>query len=270
MTDTHAHIASKGLDSTGVTEELAAELFNKVGTHLMAIVDLQVVDRSGPNVKDKRKVHLIIDGIEPATTDDMAEHLRELSRVGYLNRAHANGTRAINEELNNERTVADVMAAGAAHKPHPFLPVDASEENPICDVCGKLEATPVHSEQETLPDGDDETEDESELVDVDPAEPHEFEQGPDDSCLHCGRAAHDDFATDFVDSQHGDQPEDPDDWSYPAPEGTVEPVEYDERPNAAVIAKQLHIHVAGDCIKNRDGQLCTPVTTVPDPFTAPA
>lgn len=194
MTDTHASIATKGLDNTGITEDLADELFHKVGSHLMAIVDLQVVDRSGPNVKDKRKVHLIIDGIEPATTEDMAEHLRELSRVGYLNRAHANGTIAINEELKNERTVADVMAAGAAHKPHPFLPVDASIDNGICDVCGKLEVVPVHSQQETLPD-DDTTEDlenehDDEGDDHNGAEdehdgPHAYDAGPDDVCA-CG------------------------------------------------------------------------------------
>lgn len=204
MTDTHASIATKGLDNTGITEDLADELFHKVGTHLMAIVDLQVVDRSGPNVKDKRKVHLIIDGIEPATDDAMAEHLRELSRVGYLNRAHANGTIAINQELDNERTVADVLAAGARHKPHPFLPVDASIDNGICDVCGSIEATPVHSSQATLPDGDDEG-------DEDEAD------GPTD-----GDTADDTDDTD--DTEEGPEPTEPaaqleEPWEYDQPEG---------------------------------------------------
>ena len=196
MSDTHAKIAAKGLAFTGFTEELASELFHKVGTHLMAIVDLQVVDRSGPNVKDKRQVHLIIDGIEPATDDDMAEHLRELSRVGYLNRAHANGTATINSELDNERTVADVMAAGARHRPHPFLPVDASIENGICDVCGAIEATAVHSSQGVLSDDEDESDDQDDQDD----EPDTEDQDDD-----------------------GDTQGD-DGWAYDGPEGTERPV----------------------------------------------
>lgn len=212
MTDTHAQIASKGLDSTGFTEELASELFHKVGTHLMAIVDLQVVDRSGPNVKDKRKVHLIIDGIEPATDDDMAEHLRELSRVGYLNRAHANGTAAINEQLDGERTVADVMAAGAKHRPHPFLPVDASIDNGICDVCGAVESVAVHSTQDTLP-GDDEEPDTAEEADQD-----DDELGGDG----------------IPDSRDMDTVDEP--WEYDQPEGTDRPTDTIPDPFAATPA----------------------------------
>lgn len=197
MTDTHAQIASKGLDATGFTEELAAELFHKVGSHLMAIVDLQVVDRSGPNVKDKRKVHLIIDGIEPALNDEMAEHLRELSRVGYLNRAHANGTLAINEQLDGERTVADVMAAGRMHRPHPFLPVDASIENGICDVCGTVAATAVHSTQQVLDEPDPEGEETAGPLE-------EFGDEPE------------------TDDQDDEEPEDS--WEYDQPEGTTKPL----------------------------------------------
>ncbi|MBA2952140.1 hypothetical protein GON03_19175 [Nocardioides sp. MAH-18] len=157
MTDTQATINSKGLDGTGITEDIAAELFHKVGTHVMAIVDLQVVDKHGPSVKGKRKVTLVIDGIEPALDDTLAEHLRELQRTVYLNRKHADGQLAIDQELTgDEPTVEGVVAAGAAHRPHPFLPVDASEDNPICDVCGLLEAAARHSVQDLLPDdGDD-------------------------------------------------------------------------------------------------------------------
>ncbi len=169
MTDTHGNIQSKGLDGTGITEEIVGDHFNRVGAHMMAIVDLQVVDKAGPNLKGKRKVTYVIDGIEPATDEDLAEHLRELQRTVYLNRQHSGAQRAIGEELDDEPTVEGVVAAGAAHRPHPFLPVDASQDNPLCDVCGMVEATPRHSVQDELPDGDedDETGDETDQGDAD-------------------------------------------------------------------------------------------------------
>lgn len=212
MTDTTAGIAAKGLDGTGFTEELAAELFNRVGSHMMAIVDLQVVDRSGPNVKGKRKVQLVIDGIEPATDDNLAEHLRELRRVCHYNRKLDGHTGTTTQ--GEERTVDDVLAAGAAHRPHPFLPVDASEDNPICDVCGLVQAAGVHSTQDLLEEPDDEdtgadTEDENleamaDEVDEapdpdDPAfDPHEYVDTADALCGVCdqpaGSAIHAPFA----------------------------------------------------------------------------
>lgn len=170
MTDTTAGIAAKGLDGTGFTEDLSAELFNKVGSHMMAIVDLQVVDRSGPNVKGKRKVHLIIDGIEPATDDNLAEHLRELRRVCHYNRKLDGHTGTTTQ--GDERTVDDVLAAGAGHRPHPFLPVDAADDNGICDVCGLIQAAGVHSTQDILEEPDDES-------DVEP-EDGDQDQEPDD------------------------------------------------------------------------------------------
>lgn len=158
MSDTHGNINSKGLDGTGITEELVSEHFSRVGSHMMAIVDLQVVDRSGPNIKGKRKVTYVIDGIEPAVDEAMAEHLRELQRTAYLNRQKSGAQRTIDQELDaegGEPTVDAVVAAGAAHRPHPFLPVDVTEDNPICDVCGLIESASRHSVQDILPDGED-------------------------------------------------------------------------------------------------------------------
>lgn len=180
MTDTHGNIQSKGLDGTGITEEIIGDHFNRVGAHMMAIVDLQVVDKAGPNLKGKRKVTYVIDGIEPATDEDLAEHLRELQRTVYLNRQHSGAQRAIGEELDDEPTVEGVVAAGAAHRPHPFLPVDASQDNPLCDVCGLVEATPRHSVQDQLPDADDEL-DENEVEEGDEdLEDETAEQDDDD------------------------------------------------------------------------------------------
>lgn len=206
MTDTTGNINSKGLDGTGISEEIVGDLFNKVGTHMMAIVDLQVVDKAGPNLKGKRKVVFVIDGIEPALDENLAEHLRELQRTVYLNRKHSDGQLTIDHELGAgaERTVDDVVKAGTAQRPHPFLPVDAADDNGICDVCGLLETAPRHSVQDQL---DDETGDQG-----DPQLPD-----PDD---------HDDSepaaAGDTLAGQDGDQtPDEP--WEYAAGEGPREP-----------------------------------------------
>lgn len=199
MTDTTAKIRAKGLDGTGFTEDLAASLFNRVGANLKAIVELQVVDKHGPNLDGKRGIELVITQLEVADDTNLEEHLRELTQTIYYNRSLDGHTGSTTE--GQERTVADVMASGQHFRPHPFLPVDASQDNPICDVCGSVEASAQHSQQDVLDqphedDGSDPTYDEvdSEGNPVDPdddteddeyAGPHAYDPGPDDVCL-CG------------------------------------------------------------------------------------
>lgn len=149
MTDTSdytAKIRAKGLDATGVTEQLAAEMYRNKGRHYMAIIEVKV-DETHEKADGNRKVDLILTQVEPAMDDTLAEHLRELTRTTYLNRQQTNGQLAIDQSLGQERTVADVMASGRSLRPHPFLPVDTSLDNPICDVCGSIEASAVHSTQ---------------------------------------------------------------------------------------------------------------------------
>jgi hypothetical protein len=174
MTDTTAKIRSKGLDGTGFTEDLAASLFNRVGHNLKAIIELQVVDKHGPNLDGRRGIELVITGLEVADDANLEDHLRELSQTLYYNRGLDGHTGTTTE--GQERTVADVVASGAKHRPHPFLPVDATEDNPICDVCGTVEATAVHSTQEVLDSPGAEEEDEAPEEDPD-AEPDAHE-GP--------------------------------------------------------------------------------------------
>lgn len=211
MPDVIGTINSKKLGDTGFTEAMLSDLHSQVGRHHMAIVDLQVVDKHGPDVKGKRGVTLIVDSIEPAVTDEMAEHLRELMRTVYF-------SRGVGDQLTltagaDEPTVEGVLAAGAKHRPHPFLPVDASQDNPICDVCGHLETAPVHSTQDTLEqdsDEDDDLEDGDDDQEEDPyAGPHDFEAGPDDSCI-CGLA----YSDPIHGHDDGDEP-----WEYDTPEG---------------------------------------------------
>lgn len=193
--DYTAKIRAKGLDTTGVTEQLASEMYRNRGRHYIAIVELKV-DETHEKADGTRKVDLILTQVEPATTTDLEEHLRELTRVGYLNRQKVDGQMAIDESLGQERTVADVLASGKSMRPHPFIAVDASQDNPICDVCGGIEASAVHSTQEVL----EETE-------------HDGSNGP---------------LPDLPDTAYADDaepipapdPSDPEPWEYDGPEGT--------------------------------------------------
>jgi hypothetical protein len=191
MSDTTASIQSKGLDGTGFTEDIAAELFNKVGTHMMAIVDLQVVDRTGPNLKGKRGVKLVIGGIEPALDDNLAEHLRELTRTLFFNRQ-------VDVPLDGDGINPDLktaLANGARHEPHPYLTsglaIDDSELGPVCDVCGLIETAGVHANRDNLKDPfelhvvEDPEEDEPES-DQDQDEPEDEADGDQDPDLDHG------------------------------------------------------------------------------------
>ena len=169
--DYTAKIRAKGLDATGVTEQLAGEMYRNKGRHYLGIVEMKV-DETHEKADGTRKVDLILTQVEPATDSALEEHLRELTRVGYLNRQKADGQMAIDDSLGSERTVADVLASGGKFKPHPFIVVDASAENPICDVCGGIGASAVHSTQDTLGEGDDvPAKDAQDAVDAMVAEP---------------------------------------------------------------------------------------------------
>lgn len=191
MTDTAdytAKIRAKGLDATGVTEQLAAEMYRNKGRHYLAIVEVKV-DETHEKADGTRKVDLVLTQVEPATNPDLEEHLRELTRVGYLNRQHGDGQLAIDASLGEERTVADVLASGQRHRPHPFLPDDAAKDTPICDVCGGIEASAVHSTQDILDDPDEEDDDQGDETRADV------------------EAEQDLIAEEWIDTQHGDEPE---------------------------------------------------------------
>ncbi len=145
MTDYTAQIKAKGLDSTGVTEDIARQLYSNLGRHEMFIVEGRVDARTEGN-DGTHKVQLSLTLVEPAVNAEVAEHLRELARTLYQNRALSDGQLAIDHSLDDEPTVDQVVNAGAKHRPHPFLPDDAAKDTPICDVCGFLQEAAVHAE----------------------------------------------------------------------------------------------------------------------------
>lgn len=149
MTDTTAKIRAKGLDSTGVTEDIASTLYANKGKRVMAIVELHAVERH-EKADGTRRVDLVLEQVEPAVDDQLADHLRELSRTLYQNRAQADGQQALDDTLIPD--LKDAIAAGEHHRPHPFLPTDAAADNPSCEVCGLAQAAGVHYEHDDLDD----------------------------------------------------------------------------------------------------------------------
>lgn len=151
MTDTTAKILAKGLESTGVTEELANELFRNVGRHFMAIVELEVVYPHGPNTEGKRRIDLRLTQVEPAIDDNLDDHLRNLTRVLHYNRQVEKEGPTL--DGGEERTVDDVLSSGRKHEPHPYLASTLSvDDNAVCDVCGQHEGAAVHADRTALDD----------------------------------------------------------------------------------------------------------------------
>lgn len=203
MSDTTAKINSKGCEGTGITEDLAAELYHQVGQHFMAIVELQVIDKHGPNLKDKRGVSLGLTQVWPAQDPNLEDHLRELTRVLHQNTAvtGADGTRQqiLLEEGRDgiEPTVDGVIAANPGLKFHPYvssqLAIDDSENGPVCDVCGKTEADRIHQAPpstnpfEVL---DEEHTEEDREEDPEEDDLHDFVEDTDGTgCKDCGMSA---------------------------------------------------------------------------------
>jgi hypothetical protein len=153
MPDTTAKIRAKGCENTGVTEDLAAELHTAVGRHIMAIVELHVVQKHGPDTEGKRGVELVLTQVEPATDDTVDDHLRELTRTLHQNRK----LKADDEQLQIQTgddiapRPADVIAAGQKHITHEFtLGPDG-----LCDVCGLDQADRLHIITDALTDDPD-------------------------------------------------------------------------------------------------------------------
>lgn len=187
---TTAKIAAKGCQNTGITEELAKRLHDNLGRTIVAVVEITSESRTEKRNGDEH-VGLSIGMIEVAPDGDASEHIRELARLFHYERQIADGQPTLDGDDGPEPTVSDVLAQGAQFRPHPFLPVDAADDNGICDVCGQLQDVAVHDAHQGLPDpfavpaDEDDTDDDDEDDDEEPQDADE----------------------DWVASQHGDAPE---------------------------------------------------------------
>lgn len=183
--DITARIAAKGTKATGITEDDARALHRHLGTKRMAIVELTSAAKT-EKADGSESVTINIVNVELAPTPATEDHLRELQRAFYYERQLEDGQRALDDSISPK--VNDVLAQGERFRPHPFLPADASLQNPKCEVCSASEADAIHDqhrEQPALPLTDDALDEED--------EPHGYDD-PDQTgyCRICDQPADND------------------------------------------------------------------------------
>ncbi|WKN47127.1 hypothetical protein [Nocardioides sp. Arc9.136] len=152
---TTATIKAKGCKNTGITEDIAAVLHDNLGKTIVAVVEL-TADARSENRDGEEKVQLSIGLIEVAPDGMASEHVRELMRSFHYERRLADDGPTLHGEGDSpEPKVADVLAAGARFRPHPYLASGlAVDDNAACDVCGQREPAAVHSTQQMLEEPD--------------------------------------------------------------------------------------------------------------------
>lgn len=95
-------------DNTGITPELARTMWDNLGSHHMAIVELKAAERTEGD-DDSHGVKLEISMVEPVGDDDLVdEHCRELARALYRKR---NPQPALTTGDPSEPTVTAVLDA---------------------------------------------------------------------------------------------------------------------------------------------------------------
>ena len=90
MPDYTAKINAKGCDATGLTEEIAAASYARLGSHMMAVVELRAAKR-GDDEDGTHSVNYVITQIEPATNTRADDLLRELARTLHASRRDPEG-----------------------------------------------------------------------------------------------------------------------------------------------------------------------------------
>jgi len=119
MTEKHdytATIRGKGLDGTGVTEDIAKTMYHTKGKRTLAIVEL-VHKRQVDDEDTGRKVELAISLLEPSTSPELDDYLRNLTKTMHQNRVLKSQDEQLQiDTLDDvEPTVEQVIAAGQQH-----------------------------------------------------------------------------------------------------------------------------------------------------------
>lgn len=119
MTEKHdytATIRGKGLEGTGVTEDIAKSMYHTKGRSTLAVVEL-VHKRQIDDEDTGRKVELAIRLVEPSTSADLDTHLRELMNTMHQNRVLQSRDDQLTIDTTDdlEPTVEQVIAAGQQH-----------------------------------------------------------------------------------------------------------------------------------------------------------
>ena len=166
MTDTTAQIRAKGLDSTGVTEQLAAKMYNNVGGHYLAIVDLRVAFH-GEDDDGNKRVQLVIDQVEPVVDGKLngalVDHVREINAALHRNRMLAENGPTLPLDGESTSSVEEVLAAGPAL-------IDHDDEGPKLSDADDWEYPGPEGDKDTPPPRDVDTVDDPFLArDQEPA-----------------------------------------------------------------------------------------------------
>lgn len=174
----HAKVRAKGLEATGVTEELASQMFATMGQTTLAIVELAHVEQHNKSNGDRR-IDLTIELLEPSRSEKMDDHLRELMRAMYADRRAKDGDTLPGTEGGGGRSLDDVLDAGEAllernfdgeidgtwdgsmedeqangddpsYDKHPFTP--SAEDAKRCAACNKTNRAAVHVTLSSVPE----------------------------------------------------------------------------------------------------------------------
>lgn len=118
MTDTNVKIRAKGCASTGVTDDLATQMYANKGSRYMAIIELKV-EETHEKADGDRKVDLIITELEPVVdgklNGTLDEHVRTIQAALYRNRKLVEDGQTLPfDSQGDEPTVEGVIAAGRA------------------------------------------------------------------------------------------------------------------------------------------------------------
>lgn len=151
MTEKHDYTASvrrKGLENTGVTQDIAKKMFNTQGRSTLAIVELRH-KRKIDDDDTGRGVELVIEALEPSQETSLDDHLRQLMRTMHQNRVLHSEDQALDIQVEGdlEPSVDAVIAAQKAHaagEPHIFEPGEADEDGGTC-WCGEGFEADVHA-----------------------------------------------------------------------------------------------------------------------------
>lgn len=112
MPDTTARIRAKGLDTTGVSEAMATEMFAKgAGKYHMAIVEWRTEEPHGPTTEGKKRIDLVLTQVEPARDDRSANALREMARALARQRRAEDGELPLDGTSETEKPLSDATAA---------------------------------------------------------------------------------------------------------------------------------------------------------------
>lgn len=148
MTEKHEYSAAvrrKGLENTGVTEDVAKKMYNTPERRTLALVEVEH-KRQVNDVDTGRTIELVITAFEPSQDENLDAHIRQLMRTMHQNRVlQADDTQLTIENAGDlEPKVEDVIAAQRAHQagqPHLFDPADEGDD---CTVCGEVLEHQLH------------------------------------------------------------------------------------------------------------------------------